>query len=385
MLGRARRQRAGNISSLSTASTLLGLVHEELAPSSPARARKISRVCCGDLASDHCAERAWLVHGSGLDGGTSRLARDTTIFVSSSARPRDDGEANARMLRDSLYSVRRELHLAGALSVLIFDGLEGKPSVSRGMARRYASKIARVLHTVPDADALVAETWLHQANSLRCAMEQGSRRRTPLVFVIQDDTQMGGGAVEAHSVHRLLMHEPAVEYVRFMISKDCADSRGRVHQSYEPCTPHPTSPLLQRTHRWLDRPHFATRAHYERRLFASLPRTARVTPEQLLDQRSRLDKDWPMWLYGRRGDMARELHWPTLVDGSYYVSKEFVGELIRLGHNVSSSYAHSYLIHAYRGRTQDVGREQIGSRAFRTHNPNSFNLEDKLTKADERR
>ena len=65
-------------------------------------------------------------------------------------------------------------------------------------------------------------------------------------------------------------------------------------------------------------------------------------------------------------------------------SKEFVPELRRKGHNVTPGYVHSYLIHAYRGRTQDVRNEQIRAGAFRTHNPNAWAVEDQLTKADER-
>ena len=44
-----------------------------------------------------------------------------------------------------------------------------------------------------------------------------------------------------------------------------------------PCTPHPTEGLLHRTFRWSDRPHFATRRHYDTRLFETLPPHARVT------------------------------------------------------------------------------------------------------------
>ena len=58
-------------------------------------------------------------------------------------------------------------------------------------------------------------------------------------------------------------------------------------------------------------------------------------------------------------------------------------ELIRQGHNVSSTYMHSYLIHAYRGKTQDVAMDQIAKRTFRIHNPNAWYAEDKLTKDDE--
>ena len=360
---------------------LLSFIQHEL----PAASRPApTRVCCGATPTG-CAGNAWLFATSGPPlPPTRRIAADTTVFVSSSARPRDDGDANVRMLTDSLRSVRRELRLAGADSVLVFDGLDGKPSVSQGMTRRYALKIARALQRLPNTVALVCETWLHQANSLRCAMEHATRRRTPLVFVIQDDTQIGSGGIDSALIHRQLMHDPTVEYVRFSIHPDCADGRThRVHQGYTPCTPHPSTTLLHRANRWLDRPHFATRRHYEQRLFATLPYDAKVTPEQVLDQHSRLAKDWPLWMYGARGDMARDLHWPTLVDGKLWVSKEFVAEYARTGHNVTSTYTHSYLIHAYRGKTQDVGGEQIAKQAFRTHNPNMWAKEDGLTKEDE--
>jgi hypothetical protein len=318
---------------------------------------------------------------------TSALALDTTILVSSSARPRDDGEANVQMLIDAVRSAQRVLQLGGAPVGLIFDGLDGKPSVTRGIQERYAQKIRRTLAALPFANALVSDAWLHQANSMRCALDHLPRTR--LLFVIQDDTQIGGGEVDTRMLHRKLLHDPMVEYIRFNLRADClvqikrgTSTRTALHDADAPCTPHPTSELLQRTHRWLDRPHFATRRHYEQRLFATLPRSAKVTPEQVLDQRSRVEHDWPLWLYGRRGDMARDLHWPQLVDGKL-VAKEFIPELRRSGRNVTgASYAHSYLIHAYRGRTQDVDARQISKQTFRTHNPLAWTAEDGLTQDD---
>ena len=370
---------------------MLKLVLSELPASSPARNRKIEPVCCGAAtsSSNSCVSAASLFR-SVKEGGTTkhRLARDTTIFVSSSARPRDDQPANTNLLRDSLRSVQRELHLGGAPAMLIFDGLDGKPGVSFGIRRRYATKIAKALRVLPDASALVADGWLHQANSLRCAMAQSAATHpTPFVFVIQDDTQMGGGPIETHILHKLLTHDPAVEYIRFAMHNDCADPKGHVYAQVTPCSPSHPSGVLHKTDRWLDRPHIATRQHYERVLFKRLPYEAKVTPEQVLDQRSRATRDWPIWVYGRRGDMARDLHWPVLVDGRYYVSKEFSGVVAKQGHNLSSesAYVHSYLIHAYRGRTQDVGMEQISGKAFRNKNPNMWAAEDGLTKADERR
>ena len=54
------------------------------------------------------------------------------------------------------------------------------------------------------------------------------------------------------------------------------------------------------------------RAHYERVLFASLPLDAKVTPEQVLDQRARIAKPpWPLVLaYCRQ--LLRQAHkWPN--------------------------------------------------------------------------
>ena len=54
-----------------------------------------------------------------------------------------------------------------------------------------------------------------------------------------------------------------------------------------PCTPHPSSQLLQFSIHWQDRPHLATREHYERRLFDALPPEAKVCTNPL----SHIDRD----------------------------------------------------------------------------------------------
>ena len=84
-------------------------------------------------------------------------------------------------------------------------------------------------------------------------------------------------------------------------------------------------------------------------LFASLPLDAKVTPEQVLDQRARIAKPpWPMWSYGKRGDMIRDLHWPVRNAEGKLVSKEVVS------YN-ASGYVHAHLLHAYIGNSQDDG------------------------------
>ena len=94
-------------------------------------------------------------------------------------------------------------------------------------------------------------------------------------------------------------------------------------------------------------------------LFASLPLDAKVTPEQVLDQRARIAKPpWPMWSYGKRGDMIRDLHWPVRNAEGKLVSKEVVS------YN-ASGYVHAHLLHAYIGINQDVMPEQIECRNYR--------------------
>lgn len=93
-------------------------------------------------------------------------------------------------------------------------------------------------------------------------------------------------------------------------------------------------------------------------LFASLPLDAKVTPEQVLDQRARIAKPpWPMWSYGKRGDMIRDLHWPVRNAEGKLVSKEAAGN--------ASGYVHAHLLHAYVGNSQDVVPEQIECRNYR--------------------
>jgi hypothetical protein len=92
-----------------------------------------------------------------------------------------------------------------------------------------------------------------------------------------------------------------------------------------------------------------------------------------LDVGSRLERTWSMWLYGRRGEMRRDYHWPQMVNGS------LVGfEQMPKGANLSRPYVHSYLIHAYKGRGWDVTNEQIARGEFRARNANWVVAQDRL-------
>ena len=318
---------------------------------------------------------AFLLPGSPLGQPKDGVARDVTIFVSSSTRPKDEEHEVVQRLLAAVSSARTMLQLQTARAVVAFDGLGGKPGVTDAMARAYASKIRRVRTALPaHADVLVHEPWVHQANSLRCAMR--ALPRTPLVFVSQDDVQIAG-PVDAAMLAPLLRASLApraatrrgsggkqadvqVEYVRLSQTADC-QADGLLLHTMRPCQAHPTNPWLHTLNRWTNRPHLATRRHYEQRLFARLPRDAKVTPEQVLDQRARsAHAPWPLWSYGQRGEMLRDLHWPVRTADGTLVSKETSN---------TSGYVHAHLLHAYVGVNQDVLPEQIECHNYRSRNP----------------
>ena len=116
------------------------------------------------------------------------LALATTLFVTSSPRPHDDRMQHAQQIADALISSRRVLKLAPSSAYVVFDGLRGKPSITASMVERYGVKVRNARKLLPaTAHVLYMRSWLHMANSLRCAMSFAAT--TPLVFVIQDDTQ----------------------------------------------------------------------------------------------------------------------------------------------------------------------------------------------------
>ena len=154
---------------------------------------------------------------------------------------------------------------------------------------------------------------MRQANALRCAMRTVPRTR--YVFSIQEDTALRP-PIDTPLIHSLLATDPDVEYVKFSWHDDCVEdaATGRLHHEQAPCTRHAQSALLHRIGFWSDRPHFATREAYERRVFPLLQPTARLSPEQLFVHRAPRERG--LWLYGRRGDMHHDLHLGT--GGSSY-------------------------------------------------------------------
>ena len=86
---------------------------------------------------------------------------------------------------------------------------------------------------------------------------------------------------------------------------------------------------------------------------------------------------WGLWTYGRRGDMLRELHAPVPVDGEL-ITREFVVAMKKHGVaiNISVPYVHSYLVHAYAGKSQAFEDNRRTLR-YRTKNPTWMREDDK--------
>ena len=217
--------------------------------------------CCCSNVTTTCPEGGtpdtFLLPGSTIDQPSDSVTKAVTIYISSSSRPKDEGDENVQRLLEAVNSARTMLQLHAARAIVAFDGLQGKPSVTDEVARSYASKIRRVRTALPThVDVLVHEMWLHQANSLRCAML--AMPRTPLVFVMQDDVQLASPVHTALLVPLLTASleppgaGPVVEYVRMSQKADCYDGRGRIFAVMTPCRPHPHTPWLHTLNRWTE-------------------------------------------------------------------------------------------------------------------------------------
>lgn len=217
--------------------------------------------CCCSNVTTTCPEGrtpdTFLLPGSRINQSSDSVAKAVTIYISSSSRPKDEGNEVVQRLLEAVNSARTMLQLHAARAIVAFDGLQGKPSVTDELARSYGRKIRRVRTALPaHVDVLVHEMWLHQANSLRCAML--AMPRTPLVFVMQDDVQLASPVDTALLVPLLTASleppraEPVVEYVRMSQEADCYNSRGNIFQVMTPCKPHPHTPWLHTLNRWTE-------------------------------------------------------------------------------------------------------------------------------------
>ena len=115
----------------------------------------IRDVCCQPNRTCAGKADAFLLPGlpqvgwSAPSHGGEQLAASTTAYIASAARPRDDGPANVDMLVRAIESARSVLELNRSHTVVVFDGLRGKPGVTQKMRERFASKIRRVRKDVP--------------------------------------------------------------------------------------------------------------------------------------------------------------------------------------------------------------------------------------------
>ena len=140
---------------------------------------------------------------SAAEGGASdELAKLTTIFVSGSPRPSDQtwhrgrhvpGDEPWQASLRAVESARTALGLRRSRAVLVFDGATGrgqkKVEEEARMRHALARKVEGAVHAAAGRglDVAAFDTWMHQANALRCAMRVVPRTR--LVFSIQEDTQ----------------------------------------------------------------------------------------------------------------------------------------------------------------------------------------------------
>jgi hypothetical protein len=194
-------------------------------------------------------------------------------------------QPEAPLLR-ALESGRSVLGLHGSRAVAVFDGYEGRAAAGdrvdemKELTAAHTRKVARTIAAADDhgLDVVSFTAWVSQANALRCAMR--AVPETALVFSIQEDTTLSP-PIDMELIARMLLTDPSVYYVKFAWWDDCADEEGHLHHAYNPCTPHPATPLLHKIGEWSDRPSVATRAAYETKVWPLVQPTAKISPEQV--------------------------------------------------------------------------------------------------------
>jgi hypothetical protein len=264
------------------------------------------------------------------------LARDTTLFVTTSPR-RNDATTGATELIRNVEATLRTLSLHGATIAVLFDGVRGRlHDLSHDAKLAYTAKVTAVrawglCHT-PPVQVLLFEWALGKAEVLWAAFNATAAegKATPIVGVLEDDSEVGGH-VDAYVLHAALRYDPAVEWVRFLWYNDCVVKRGaftipapwdpavKLASDAWPCTPMHESGKLLKTSGWADRPHLCKWAHYPRRVFPLVERGTRRAPESYVFCKARfLDNvtNWGMWNYGERNHMLHDIH--HSVNGSSY-------------------------------------------------------------------
>ena len=71
---------------------------------------------------------------------------------------------------------------------------------------------------------------------------------------------------------------------------------------------HPQQPGLEEIRGWSDRPHFARRATYERRVWPLFADGRRALPERALSGTEPKDSSWGLWLYAPACSLRHERH-----------------------------------------------------------------------------
>ena len=199
------------------------------------------------------------------------------------------------MLLANFEHTNRTLAIASDM-VVVFDGLKGRRKYnSQSIQSAYRNKIHHVVDS-GRVNTVVHLEWLHAAEAMRRVMIS---LETPLVFVMQEDQKVTGSTVPLPQlqeiVHYMLQHQDIVNSVHFpQVGQakrvgNCLCYRNNVSS----CKHHSTLPLCS-THTFDDQPHLATRDHYMKKVWPTIPRGYRTVTEHHANAHA---WRWKGWVY----------------------------------------------------------------------------------------
>jgi hypothetical protein len=188
---------------------------------------------------------------------------DLCVYISSSPRGLLDLTAcTEALVVQTINSLQSELHVKEEDIVVLFDGRG--PNVDDATWEAFQYKIRRV-RTQTHVQIVEYDEWLHQGEGLHRAMESCTKS---LVFSIQDDTAVRG-PIDVAGIKAALFHDHSVEYVKLWWHKGLTWPDGKDDYGKDPHIQHKTVPFLYSTRHWSDRPHFATKRHYDSQVWPS--------------------------------------------------------------------------------------------------------------------
>ena len=225
-------------------------------------------------------------------------------FISTSPRPLDNNEC-IKSIENIIYKIHEILPTANI--IVSCDGIN-KSKISKKEIENYIKKIdyikslknKKIFKHKLFVD--VYDEWLHQAEILRRSMKKFPSQ---YIFSTQDDLDIMISKTEANNLINYLKIYDDIDYIKLNANHEVDLNK---HYEQKPWTKHKKINDLKLTYSWSDRPHFATKYHYDNIVWKLCKSNIKRTMEEQLNKLSQKSKKWKLWIYAPDFNLQNEKH-----------------------------------------------------------------------------